>query len=227
VRSWNDAGEELVDAVGELVVCQPFPSMPLRFWNDPGDARYRDSYFSTFPGVWRHGDFIRINAHGGCFILGRSDSTLNRYGVRIGTAEIYRAVEMLDGIADSLIVCCEWPDGTFFMPLFVRLAEASTLDDALDARIRRHLRETCSPRHVPDAICAVQAIPYTLTGKKMEVPVRRLLMGEPLGIVASPESMADRTALDWYERYAVELAQGRQAIASGGRAPASTDRKAV
>lgn len=203
VHSWRDDGTPAaVDEVGELVLTQPFPSMPLRFWNDAGDKRYRESYFEVFPGVWRHGDFIKINARGGCYIYGRSDSTLNRHGVRIGTAEIYRAVEQLPEIADSLIVCCELPGGRFFMPLFVKLKPGHALDEALVQRIAAKLREDCSPRHVPDRVYAVEAIPYTLTGKKMEVPVRKLLMGMPLEKAASRDAMMNPAAIDWFLDFA-------------------------
>ena len=204
VHAWNDAGEEVVGEVGELVVTSPSPSMPLRFMNDPGDARYRETYFEHFPGAWRHGDFIKINERGGCYIYGRSDSTLNRYGVRIGSAEIYRAVEQLDEIADSLIVCLELPGGAFYMPLFVRVTEGATFDDALRERIVTKLRTDCSPRHVPDEIHVVAAIPYTLTGKKMEIPVRRILAGTPPEKAASREAMMDPSALDWFIAFADE-----------------------
>jgi acetoacetyl-CoA synthetase len=204
VHAWSDDGKELVDAVGELVVTQPFPSMPIKFWNDAEGKRYRESYFDTFAGVWRHGDFIKINARGGCYIYGRSDSTLNRYGVRIGTAEIYRAVEQEPEVADSLIVCCELPGGNFFMPLYVRLKPGFELDDAMRARIERRLREDCSPRHVPDKIYAIAAIPYTLTGKKMEVPVRKILMGWPLDKAASRDAMQNPEAIDYFVRFAAE-----------------------
>ena len=225
VRAWRDDGSgEVIDEVGELVVTSPFPSMPIRFWNDAGDKRYRESYFEAFDqsrgGVWRHGDFIKINARGGCYIYGRSDSTLNRYGVRIGTAEIYRAVEQLPEIADSLIVCCELPGGNFFMPLFVRLKDGFTLTEALVAQIGRKLREDCSPRHVPDRVYAVEQIPYTLTGKKMEVPVRKLLMGWPLEKAASRDAMMNPAAIDYFVRFAQEsvdyqwrLPQPAQAVA--------------
>jgi len=204
VHAWNDDGREVVDEVGELVVTRPFPSMPIYFWNDAEGRRYRESYFEVFPGVWRHGDFIKINARGGCYIYGRSDSTLNRYGVRIGTAEIYRAVEQVDEVADSLIVCCELPGGNFFMPLFVRLKPGATLDEALVRKINTRLREDGSPRHVPDRMYALDAIPYTLTGKKMEVPVRKLLMGWPLEKAASRDAMMNPEAIDWFVRFAQE-----------------------
>jgi acetoacetyl-CoA synthetase len=202
VHAWNEHGEEVTGEVGELVVTSPMPSMPLYFMNDPDGVRYRETYFEHFPGVWRHGDFIKINERGGCFIYGRSDSTLNRYGVRIGSAEIYRAVEQLDDIADSLIVCLELPDGGFYMPLFVRPAEGVSFDEPLRARIVAKLRVECSPRHVPDEIHAVDAIPYTLTGKKMEIPVRRILAGMPPEKVASREAMMQPAALDWFVTFA-------------------------
>jgi len=201
VHAWNDAGEALVDEVGELVVTVPFPSMPIYFWNDVDGRRYRESYFDVFPGVWRHGDFIRINAHGGCYIYGRSDSTLNRHGVRIGTAEIYRCVEQIPAVADSLIVCCDLPGGRWYMPMFVRLQPSSQLDDDLRAQICARLRSDCSPRHVPDEIIQVDAIPYTLTGKKMEVPVRKLLMGRALAESANADAMLDPKAIEWYVEF--------------------------
>ncbi len=202
VHAWNEAGEEVVNEVGELVVTSPSPSMPLYFMHDADGARYRETYFEHFPGVWRHGDFIKINERGGCYIYGRSDSTLNRYGVRIGSSEIYRAVEQLDDIADSLVVCLELPGGAFSMPLFVRLAEGAQLDDALRARIVAKLRTDCSPRHVPDEIHAVETIPYTLTGKKMEIPVRRILAGVAPDKAASREAMMHPAALDWFIAFA-------------------------
>ena len=204
VRAWSDSGEELDDEIGELVVTQPFPSMPIRFWNDEGGRRYRESYFEMFPGVWRHGDFIRINSRGGCYIYGRSDSTLNRHGVRIGTAEIYRAVEQVPEVADSLIVCCELPGGSFFMPLFLKLKAGVQLDDALVRKISTKLREDCSPRHVPDRMYQVYDVPYTLTHKKMEVPVRKILMGWPLDKAASRDSMMNPEAIDFFVRFAEE-----------------------
>ena len=204
VHAWSDDGKELFDEVGELVATSPFPSMPIRFWNDTGGKRYRESYFEVYPGVWRHGDFIKINQRGGCYIYGRSDSTLNRYGVRIGTAEIYRAVEQIEEIADSLIVCCELPGGHFFMPLFLRLKPGMQFDDALRERVAARLRGDCSPRHVPDRMYQVEAVPYTLTGKKMEVPVRKILMGWPLEKAASRDAMMNPEAIDYFVRFAQE-----------------------
>jgi acetoacetyl-CoA synthetase len=204
VHAWSDNGEELSDAIGELVVTQPFPSMPIYFWNDEGGRRYHESYFETFPGVWRHGDFIRVNERGGCYIYGRSDSTLNRHGVRIGTAEVYRAVEQVPEVADSLIVCCELPGGAFFMPLFLKLKPGAELDDALIRKIAAKLREDCSPRHVPDRMYAVAEVPQTLTGKKMEVPVRKILMGWSPDSAASRDAMMNPTAIDFFVRFAQE-----------------------
>lgn len=204
VVAYDDAGTAVVGQVGELVVRQPMPSMPLYFWNDADGRRYRESYFETFPGVWRHGDFFELNARGGCFIRGRSDSTLNRYGVRIGTAEIYRCVESLPDIEDALVVNLDLPGGRFFMPMFVKLAPGSALDAALQAKIAAALREQCSPRHVPDRLYVVDAIPYTLTGKKLEVPVRKILMGFDLAQAVSRDAMQNPAAIDYFIRFAAE-----------------------
>ncbi|MDE1010310.1 MAG: acetoacetate--CoA ligase, partial [Paraburkholderia fungorum] len=200
VHAWSDEGTELYDAVGELVVKSPFPSMPLRFWNDEEGTRYREAYFSQFPGVWRHGDFIRINERGGCYIYGRSDSTLNRHGVRIGTAEIYRTVEQVEEVADSLVVCCDLAEGKHFMPLFLKLKPGYVLNEELRNQIAMRLRDDCSPRHVPDQMLQEDEIPYTLTGKKMEVPVRKLLGGCAPDKAASRDAMANPTALDSFLR---------------------------
>ena len=198
VDSWSDDGESLVGEVGELVCKTPFPSMPIYFLNDPDDERYKDAYFNEFPGVWRHGDFIKINERGGCYIYGRSDATLNRYGVRIGTSELYRTVEKLPEVMDSLVVCIELPGGKFFMPMFLQLADDSELSDELTARISAELRENCSPRHVPDKFYTVQEVPYTLTGKKLEVPVRKLLLGWPLEKAASRDSLKNPATIDFF-----------------------------
>ena len=206
VHAWNDAGVEVIDEVGELVVTTPCPSMPLFFWNDAGDARYRDSYFATYPGVWRHGDFIKINSRGGAYVYGRSDSTLNRFGVRIGSSEIYRCVERLEEVADSLVLCIETPGGGFYMPLFVKLAPGLELDDALRNTIVKRLRTDCSPRHVPDEMHAVPDIPYTLSAKKMEVPVRRILQGVAPEKVAAPDSMRNPASIDWFVAFRADNA---------------------
>ncbi len=200
--AYDEAGEVLTDQVGEMVITEPLPSMPVRLWNDPDGSVYRATYFADYPGVWRQGDFFRVNARGGCFVLGRSDATLNRHGVRIGTAEIYAALEAVPEVADALIVNLDLPGGAFFMPLFVRLAEGACLDDTLSARIAERLRTAYTPRHVPDRIIAVPAIPTTLTGKKMEVPVRKILLGTPPEQAANPDAMADPSSLDAFVDYA-------------------------
>jgi len=202
VESWSDEGEALIGEVGELVCTKPFPSMPIHFLNDPDNERYKSSYFEDFPGVWRHGDFIKINERGGCYIYGRSDSTLNRYGVRIGTAELYRTVDVLPEVADSLVVCIELPGGEFFMPMFLQLVEGQSFTEELINKVKGELRSKCSPRHVPDKIIAIDQVPYTLTGKKMEVPVRKLLMGWPLEKAGSRDVMKNPEAIDFFIDYA-------------------------
>ena len=200
--SFDDEGKAVVDEVGEFVFTEPMPSMPVRFWNDPDDKRYIESYFDRYPGIWRHGDFIRFNQRGGCFVLGRSDATLNRYGIRIGTAEIYRTLSALEEIQDAVIVNLDLPGGTFFMPLFVKLHGDRVLDEPLRERIRKRLRTDYSPRHVPDKIYQIDAIPMTLTGKKLEVPVRRILMGLPPEKAANRSALANPAALDYFIEYA-------------------------
>jgi acetoacetyl-CoA synthetase len=201
-RSFDEHGVAVVDQVGELVITQPLPSMPIRLWGDDDGSRYRETYFADYPGLWRHGDFFRINARGGCFVLGRSDATLNRHGVRIGTAEIYRALAGIDQIEDAVVVNLDLPGGGFFMPLFVRLRDGQRLDAELEALIRKQLRGQYTPRHVPDRIIAVAAIPTTLTGKKMEVPVRKVLLGIDPCDAANPHAMRDPRALDAFVAYA-------------------------
>ena len=201
-KAFNARGESVIDEVGELVLTEPMPSMPLRFWNDPEDRRYLETYFQEFPGIWRHGDFFRIDAQGRCCVLGRSDATLNRYGIRIGTAEIYRTLALLPQVQDALIVNLDLPAGGFFMPLFVKLAPGVELDAALEAKIRDTLRREYTPRHVPDKIYRVPGIPYTLTGKKMEVPVRRILMGVAPEKAANRSGVSDPGALDFFIAYA-------------------------
>ncbi len=202
VYSFDEQGRTLVDEVGELVITEPMPSMPVMFWNDPQGTRYRESYFDVYPGIWRHGDFIRINQRGGVYVLGRSDSTLNRYGIRIGTAEIYRSLALLGEIDDALIVNLDLPGGRFFMPLFVKLRGELLLDESLTQRINDQLRRDYSPRHVPDKIYAVQDIPYTLTGKKLEVPIRRILVGMDPDKAANRAVLRNPAALDYFIEYA-------------------------
>lgn len=202
VYAFNSEGEPIVDEVGELVVCDPIPSMPLGFWNDPQDARYLETYFSHFPGCWRHGDLFRINERGGCFVLGRSDATLNRRGVRIGTAEIYRALESITDIEDSLVVHLDDKNGSSFMPLFVELGQGKQLTADLEAEIRGTLEERYSRRHVPDAIVQVRAVPRTLTEKRMEVPVRRILQGDAVEEAVNINAMSNPESLDEFVEFA-------------------------
>jgi acetoacetyl-CoA synthetase len=176
--------------------------MPVRFWNDEDGDRYRQTYFADFPGRWRQGDFFKVNERGGCFVLGRSDATLNRHGIRIGTAEVYAALESVAGISGALIVNLDLPGGGFFMPLFVTLADGAVLDDDLRAAITGRLRSQYTARHVPDRIIGVPAIPVTLTGKKMEVPVRKILLGVPADEAANRNAMANPAALDAFAEYA-------------------------
>jgi acetoacetyl-CoA synthetase len=201
VYAFNERGEKVVNQVGELVLTEPMPSMPVCFWNDTDNKRYLDSYFGEYPGVWRHGDFFRINERGGCFVLGRSDATLNRHGVRIGTAEIYRSLATLPEIDDSLIVNLDLPHGKFFMPLFVTLKDGIKLDPTIADKIRATLKREYSPRHVPDKIYQVDSIPFTLTGKKMEVPVRKILMGVAPEKAANRDAVANPHALDYFVAY--------------------------
>ncbi|HNP74033.1 MAG TPA: acetoacetate--CoA ligase [Kouleothrix sp.] len=205
VQAFGPGGRALVGEVGELVITAPMPSMPIAFWNDPGGARYRASYFDMYPGVWRHGDWIAINERGGCVIYGRSDSTINRQGVRMGTSEIYRVVEGLPEIADSLVVDLELLGRESFMPLFVVLRAGASLDEGLRQRIRQALRQEVSPRHVPDEIVAIDEVPYTLSGKKLEVPIRRILLGHPVGVALSAGSLRNPAALDFFLRFADRL----------------------
>ena len=199
--AFDEQGQPVVDEVGELVITQPMPSMPVCFWNDADGSRYRGSYFDQYPGIWRHGDFFRVNARGGCFVLGRSDATLNRHGVRIGTAEVYRALTEVPEIEDALIVNLDLPGGGFFMPLFVKLKDGLELDDAMREKVRTRMRGAYSARHVPDKVFQVAAIPYTLTGKKMEVPVRRILMGVPVERAANRAAMSNVESLDFFIEY--------------------------
>jgi len=206
--AFNEQGQAVIDEVGELVITQPMPSMPLYFWNDPEGRRYRKSYFEMYPGVWRHGDWIRFTPRGSSVIYGRSDSTINRYGIRIGTAEIYRVVEELPEVLDSLVVDLEYLGRPSFMPLFVVLQPGVTLDAPLIERIRQQIRTKASGRHVPDAVVQVSEIPRTLSGKKMEVPVRKLLLGANLSQVASPDAMQNPHSLDFFAAYAKTLDLG-------------------
>jgi acetoacetyl-CoA synthetase len=209
VRAFDPDGNELSDEVGELVITEPMPSMPLFFWNDPDGARYRASYFEMYPGIWRHGDWIEITDRGTAVIYGRSDSTINRQGVRMGTSEIYRAVLALPRVEDALVVDVPRPGTEGWMPLFVVLAEGATLDDDLKSAIKRRVREDCSPRHVPNEIYAIDEIPRTLSGKVLEIPVKKILMGTSPESAASRDSLANPASLDFF----VDLAGSLKASA--------------
>jgi acetoacetyl-CoA synthetase len=196
VEAFDEEGNPKIDEVGELVITEPMPSMPIYFWNDPEGERYRESYFDVYPGVWRHGDWIKVKDDGACVIYGRSDSTINRGGIRMGTSEIYSAVDKVEEVADSLVVDVPKGGGSSFMPLFVVLQEGVDLDDDLQNRIKGSIRENTSPRHVPNEIFAVPDIPKTLNGKKLEVPVKKILSGIPPEKAASKESLSNPESLD-------------------------------
>jgi len=205
IEAWDEEGKPVIDAVGELVVTEPMPSMPVYFWGDPDGSRYRESYFEFFPGVWRHGDWIEITSRGTAVIYGRSDSTINRSGIRMGTSEIYRAVLSLDEIVDALVVDVPRPGTEGWMPLFIVLREGAELDDELRKEIAKRVRAQCSPRHVPDEVFVIEAVPRTLSGKVLEVPVKRILMGTPAAQAASRDSLANPAALDYFTEMAARL----------------------
>jgi acetoacetyl-CoA synthetase len=210
VYAFNEQGQAVVDEVGELVCVEPVPSMPLYFWNDKEGTRYHESYFDTFaapahsPEVipWRHGDWLRITARGGAIIYGRSDATINRHGIRMGTAELYRAVEAFDQVLDSMVVDLEYLGRDSYMPLFVVLRDGMALTDELIKQIKNTIRDKLSGRHVPNDIFLVPQIPRTITGKKMELPIKKLLLGADLNKVATPGAMANPESLEWYAQFA-------------------------
>ena len=223
VEAWNEAGEPVLGEVGELVCTQPIPSMPLYFWGDKDNARYLASYFEMYPpghrrkpgggdlsaqagGVWRHGDWLRIGTreHGGegCVIFGRSDATINRHGLRMGTSELYSAIERLPEVLDCLVVDLEYLGQESYMPLFVVLREGVALDEAMKARLNNAIKTALSPRFVPNEIFQVAEIPRTLSGKKQELPIKKLLLGQPLEKVMNKEAMANPGCLDWYVAFA-------------------------
>ncbi len=206
VEAWNEQGQPVIDEVGELVCTRPIPSMPLYFWNDEGNARYVSSYFDMYPGVWRHGDWLKITAEGGCIIYGRSDATINRHGLRMGTSELYSAVEALPEVLDSLVVDLEYLGRESWMPLFVVLRPGVELDESLKGRIAGAIRSALSPRFVPDAILQVGEVPRTLSGKKQELPIKKLLLGQPLEKVVNRDAMANPQSLDWFVQFARERA---------------------
>jgi acetoacetyl-CoA synthetase len=199
VEAFDEEGNSVIDEVGELVITEPMPSMPVRFWGDEDGSRYRASYFEMYPGVWRHGDWIEITSRGTAIIYGRSDSTINRGGIRMGTSEIYRAVSAVPEVLDSLVVDVPRPGTEGWMPLFVVLKDGAELDDELVAEIKSRIREQCSPRHVPNEIFQIAEVPRTLSGKVLEVPVKRILMGEAPDRAASRDSLGNPAALDYFE----------------------------
>jgi len=228
VEAWNEQGQPVIDAVGELVCTQPIPSMPLYFWGDLGameppggyaahpprgsgtgsgrpsaepGPRYLSSYFDMYPNVWRHGDWLKITPAGGCIIYGRSDATINRHGLRMGTSELYSAVEALPEVLDSMVVDLEYLGRESYMPLFVVLRAGVVLDDAMKARLNNAIKTALSPRFVPNDIFAVPEIPRTLSGKKQELPIKKLLLGQPLEKVVNRDAMANPACLSWYVQF--------------------------
>ena len=219
VEAWNDQGRPVIGEVGELVCTQPIPSMPREFWGDAGGARYLSSYFDMYPGVWRHGDWLKVGANGGCVIYGRSDATINRHGLRMGTSELYSAVEALPEVLDSLVVDLEYLGRASYMPLFVALRPGLTLDDALRERLNAAIRSALSPRFLPDAIYQVPEVPRTLSGKKQELPVKKLLLGHPLHKVVNRDAMANPACMDWFVALAAApeiLRLGKEGATSSG-----------
>jgi len=221
VEAWNENGQPVIGEVGELVCTRPIPSMPLYFWGDEGNARYLSSYFEhDYPGrngkpaVWRHGDWIKIGEDGGCIIYGRSDATINRQGLRMGTSEIYSAVEALPEVLDSMVVDLEYLGRESYMPLFVVLRSGVALDDAMRAKINNAIKTSLSPRFLPNDIFQVAEIPRTLSGKKQELPIKKLLLGQPIEKVVNPEAMANPGSLGWYVEFAARRAAASQGISS-------------
>lgn len=213
VEAYDDLGKPMIDEVGELVCSAPMPSMPLYLVGDPDGKRLRESYFDTYPGVWRHGDWIKITPRGGAIIYGRSDATINRHGIRMGSSEIYRIVEDLPEVIDSLVVDLEYLGRDPHMVLFVVLRDGQALDEALLATLRERIRKGLSSRHVPDSIVQVPDVPRTLSGKKMEVPIKKLLLGHELAKIANPDSMANPQSLGWYADFAPGFIARREAHA--------------
>ncbi|RYF44237.1 MAG: acetoacetate--CoA ligase [Comamonadaceae bacterium] len=198
VEAWNEAGEPVIGEVGELVCSQPIPSMPLYFWGDEGNKRYLSSYFDMYPNVWRHGDWLKVTPSGSCIIYGRSDATINRHGLRMGTSELYSAVEALPEVIDAMVVDLEYLGRDSYMPLFVVLREGVALDAGMKERLNHAIKTALSPRFVPNDIFQVPEIPRTLSGKKQELPIKKLLLGQPLEKVVNPDAMANPGCLAWY-----------------------------
>ncbi|MEV7554659.1 acetoacetate--CoA ligase [Amycolatopsis sp. NPDC089917] len=206
--AWDERGEPVVDEVGDLVITQPMPSMPVSLWNDPGAVRYTESYFDTWPGVWRHGDWVTMHSDGSVSIHGRSDSTLNRQGVRLGSGDFYDVLEAMEEITETLVIGIDLPDDEYWLGLFVVPAPGHDLDDALERKIVTTLRSRLTPRHVPDEIVEAPAVPHTLSGKRLEVPIKKLLAGKKLERAANLASVDDPDALRWYARFAADRFPG-------------------
>jgi len=202
IEAWADGGTAVTGSAGELVITKPMPSMPVFFWQDADGSRYRSAYFDKYPDVWCHGDWITITERGSVIVHGRSDATLNRGGIRMGSAEIYNAVERMPEIADCLVAGVEREDGGYWMPLFVALADAAELDDDLTGRIVSAIRTSASPRHVPDDILVVPGIPRTMTGKRLEIPIKRILLGSAPADVVSPTAVDRPELLEGFAQYA-------------------------
>ncbi len=205
IEAFDEQGRSLIDEMGELVITQPLPSMPLYFWNDPDGKKYLNSYFDVYPGIWRHGDWIKITPSGSSVIYGRSDSTINRKGIRMGSSEIYRVVEDFPEILDSLVIGLERSGGNYYLPLFVVLVPGSELDTSLKNRLRARLREQLTPHHVPDEIIAIPAVPRTLSGKKLEVPIKKIFLGVPAEKAVSTGALANPQAMSFFVDFARQL----------------------
>ncbi len=204
IESFDDDAKPQIEEVGELVLTEPFPSMPIYFWNDPDGSRLHDSYFDVFPGIWRHGDYLKVTDRHTCVIYGRSDATINRGGIRIGTSEIYRAVDHVREVSDSLIVDVPKGDGDSYTPLFVMMKDGTDLTEYIKKTIKNEIRTQCSPRHVPSGIYQVPDLPKTLNGKKLEIPIKKILMGKPVDQVVNKGSLSNQGALDYFVRFAEE-----------------------
>ncbi|HEU5349414.1 MAG TPA: acetoacetate--CoA ligase, partial [Ktedonobacterales bacterium] len=214
VYAFDENGKPVENEVGELVITEPMPSMPIHFWNDSDNKRYRESYFEIYPGVWRHGDWVKITPSGGVIIYGRSDATINRMGIRMGTSEIYRVVEDLPEILDSLVVDLEYLGRPPYMPLFVVLTPGSVLDDALKARINERIRAALSARYVPNDIFEITEVPRTLSGKKLELPVKKILLGASAEKVANPDSMSNPHTIGYFVAFAEQTRVSNDAESS-------------
>ncbi|MBK8602074.1 MAG: AMP-binding protein [Saprospiraceae bacterium] len=201
----DENGNKLENEEGEMVITESMPCMPIYFWNDEAKVRYKESYFEMYDGLWRHGDWIKVTPNDGIVIYGRSDATLNKQGIRIGTSEIYRSLDNIEEISDGLIINIEKKDGDHYMPLFVMLKEGIILDEELKKRIKSQLRSDYSPRHVPDEIIQVADIPYTLSGKKMETPIKKILMGSPAEQCVNPDTMRNPSSINYFVEFAKEI----------------------